>query len=171
MSIAASSAPTSPTCCNASCAWRGRTARARRSSPTSATAQNAREFAELLAAEPFLEGHRLGEPREARRIFLVRAEASPYTLALDILTTLVEAGRTIAFTKARRITELLYGWLQHKDRLGAYRRAGCACYRAGFCRRSAARSSPGYLSGELDAVISTSAWSSASTSADSTPAC
>ena len=122
---------------------------------SSATAQNAREFAELLAAEPFLEVTGSGAPREARRIFLVRAEASPYTLALDVLTTLVEGGqKTIAFTKARRITELLYGWLQRKDRALARR---VACYRAGFLPEERREIEAKLLSGDLDAVISTSA--------------
>jgi len=122
---------------------------------SSATAQNAREFAELLAAEPFLEVTGSGAPREARRIFLVRAEASPYTLALDLLTTLVESGqKTIVFTKARRITELLYGWLQRKDRTLAQR---VACYRAGFLPEERREIEAKLLSGELDAVITTSA--------------
>ena len=122
---------------------------------SSATAQNAREFAELLAAEPFVQVSGSGAPREARRIFLVRAEASPYTVALDILTTLVEAGqKTIAFTKARRITELLYGWLQRKDRVLARR---VACYRAGFLPEERREIEGKLVSGELDAVISTSA--------------
>ena len=38
--------------------------------------------------------------------------------------------KTIAFTKARRITELLYGWL--RAQATAPWRDGCACYRAGF---------------------------------------
>ncbi len=136
-----------------------RLARARGARPaiiaSSATAQNAREFAELLAAEPFLEVTGSGAPREARRIFLVRAEASPYTLALDLLTTLVESGqKTIVFTKARRITELLYGWLQRKDRTLARR---VACYRAGFLPEERREIEAKLLSGELDAVITTSA--------------
>ncbi len=122
---------------------------------SSATAQNAREFAELLAAEPFVEVTGSGAPREARRIFLVRAETSPYTLALDILTGLVEEGqKTIVFTKARRITELLYGWLQRKDRTIAKR---VACYRAGFLAEERREIEARLLSGELDGVISTSA--------------
>ncbi|MBP9146111.1 MAG: DEAD/DEAH box helicase [Thermoanaerobaculia bacterium] len=122
---------------------------------SSATAQNAREFAELLAAEPFLEVTGSGAPREARRIFLVRPEASPYTLTLDLLTALVGSGqKTIVFTKARRITELLYGWLQRKDRELSRR---VACYRAGFLSEERREIEARLLSGELDAVISTSA--------------
>ncbi|MEO8277444.1 MAG: DEAD/DEAH box helicase [Thermoanaerobaculia bacterium] len=122
---------------------------------SSATAQNAREFAELLAAEPFVEVTGSGAPREARRVFLLRADASSYSLALELVIALVSAGqKTIVFTKARRITELLYGWLQRKDRALARR---VACYRAGFLPEERRDIEGKLLSGELDGVISTSA--------------
>lgn len=122
---------------------------------SSATAENAHEFAERLAAEPFVEVRGSGAPREARRIFLLRSEASPYALTLELLAALVERGqKTIAFTKARRITELLYGWLQRRDRELARR---VACYRAGFLPEERRDIESKLLGGELDAVISTSA--------------
>ena len=68
---------------------------------------------------------------------------------------LVNAGlKTIVFTKARRITELLYSWLRRQEPALAKR---VASYRAGFLveeRRSIERA---LFEGRLDGVISTSA--------------
>lgn len=121
----------------------------------SATAANAREFAEALAGEPFVEVSRSGAPREARRLLLVRPVASPYGVTLDLLVDLLEQKcKTIVFTKARRITELLYGWLRRRDAALARR---VACYRAGFLPEERREIERRLLSDELDGVISTSA--------------
>ena len=62
-----------------------------------------------------------GAPRPGRRLFLLEPAASPYTLACDLVDRLLREGaRTLCFTKARKVTELLYSWLCRRDR--AYRR-------------------------------------------------
>jgi len=122
---------------------------------SSATAANAREFAELLAGLPFSAVATSGAPREGRHVWLLRPEGSTYSLALDLLAGLLEGGqKTIVFTKARRITELLYGWLERRDRRLARR---VACYRAGFLPEERREIERKLLDGTLDGVISTSA--------------
>ncbi len=136
-----------------------RLARARGARPaivaSSATAGNAGEFAELLAGAPFETVARSGAPREGRRLWLIRPAGSTYTLALELLAGLLERGqKTIVFTKARRITELLYGWLERRDRRIARR---VASYRAGFLPEERREIEAKLLDGRLDGVISTSA--------------
>jgi DEAD/DEAH box helicase domain-containing protein len=83
---------------------------------SSATAGNADEFASQLAGRPFHWIAESGAPREGRHFLLVRPEASPYTAALHLFNALVKAGlKTIVFTKARRITELLYSWQERRE--------------------------------------------------------
>ena len=97
---------------------------------SSATAENPAEFAQALTGRAFTWIHESGAPREGRHLVLLRPEASPYTSALKLFTACLEAGlKTIVFTKARRITELLYAWLgrQRPDLA-----ARVASYRAGF---------------------------------------
>ncbi|MDX1645379.1 MAG: DEAD/DEAH box helicase, partial [Thermoanaerobaculia bacterium] len=82
---------------------------------SSATAENASEFARLLAGDDFHWIGDSGAPREDRHLLLLRPANSPYTTALDLLVFLIERGfKTIVFTKARRITELLYKWLKQQ---------------------------------------------------------
>ncbi|HSG40954.1 MAG TPA: Zn-binding domain-containing protein, partial [Thermoanaerobaculia bacterium] len=122
---------------------------------SSATAANAGEFAETLTGQKFHWIAQSGAPREGRHLLLFRPAASPYTTALQLFVRLVNAGlKTIVFTKARRITELLYSWLRRQEPALAKR---VASYRAGFLveeRRSIERA---LFEGRLDGVISTSA--------------
>ncbi|MEM9293075.1 MAG: DEAD/DEAH box helicase [Acidobacteriota bacterium] len=122
---------------------------------SSATADNAESFAATLIRRQLTTIETSGAPREARRFVLLRPSASPYTAALDLLCLCLEHGmKTIVFTKARRITELLYSWLRRRDPALAAR---VRSYRAGFLPQERRRIEGRLASGELDGVISTSA--------------
>ena len=122
---------------------------------SSATAANAAEFAETLGGRPFRTIEESGAPREARHVLLFRPEASPYTTALELFAELLRSGaKTIVFTKARRITELLYSWLRGQHPELAKR---VASYRSGFLPEERRKIEARLFSGELDGVISTSA--------------
>ncbi|MGD2115305.1 MAG: DEAD/DEAH box helicase, partial [Acidobacteriota bacterium] len=122
---------------------------------SSATAENAGEFAETLTGRPFRWISESGAPREARHMLLFRPEASPYTTALALLIQLLRSGaKTIVFTKARRITELLYSWLRRQDPELARR---VASYRSGFLPEERRTIERRLFEGRLDGVISTSA--------------
>jgi len=137
----------------------GRLARAAGARPAviaaSATAAEADLFAGTLAGREFDWIRESGAPREARHFLMVRPEASPYTAALDLYRTLVRAGlKTIVFTKARRITELLRAWLERRDPEVAKRTRS---YRAGYLAEERREIERALLAGELDGVLSTSA--------------
>ncbi len=122
---------------------------------SSATAENAVEFAETLTGRPFHWVRESGAPREARHVLLFRPEASPYTTALALFVELLRSGaKTIVFTKARRITELLYSWLRRQDPELARR---VASYRSGFLPEERRDIERRLFEGRLDGVISTSA--------------
>ncbi|HMB55084.1 MAG TPA: DEAD/DEAH box helicase, partial [Thermoanaerobaculia bacterium] len=122
---------------------------------SSATAANAGDFAAALTGRSFHWIERSGAPREARSLLLFRPESSPYSTALDLFVACLEAGlKTIVFTKARRITELLYSWLKRRDRRLASR---VASYRSGFLAPERRKIEADLFSGRLDGVVSTSA--------------
>ncbi len=122
---------------------------------SSATAANADEFARTLASRDFDWIPESGAPREGRHFLLFRPDASPYTLSLQLLQLFLKRGlKTIVFTKARRVTELLYSWLRQQDRAQAER---VASYRSGFLPEERRRIEHDLTSGALDGVISTSA--------------
>ncbi len=122
---------------------------------SSATAANAAEFAESLAGRPFHVIDSSGAPRQGRHMLLFRPEASPYTTALNLFVELLDSGaKTIVFTKARRVTELMYSWLR-RQRPELARRV--ASYRSGFLAEERREIEARLFSGELAGVISTSA--------------
>ncbi len=122
---------------------------------SSATAANAAEFAATLADRPFHQVVRSGAPREGRHLLLLRPSASPYSAALDLLSLFLDQGlKTIVFTKARRITELLFSWLRRREPELAKR---VRSYRAGFLPQERRKIEQALFAGEVDGVISTSA--------------
>ena len=122
---------------------------------SSATAANAENFAAELSGEEFLWIHDSGAPREARHFLLLQPESSPYTLALHLMISLLKEGqRTIVFSKARRITELLFKWLQRQE---PELSKSVASYRAGFLPEERRQIEQDLFSGKLLGVVSTSA--------------
>jgi DEAD/DEAH box helicase domain-containing protein len=122
---------------------------------SSATAANAGQFAAALTGREFHWIAESGAPREGRHLLLVRPDGSPYTAALRLFVHCLEAGlKTIVFTKARRITELMHSWLRRQEPGLASR---VASYRAGFLPEERREIERALFAGTLDGVISTSA--------------
>jgi DEAD/DEAH box helicase domain-containing protein len=122
---------------------------------SSATAANAGQFAAALTGREFHWIAESGAPREGRHLLLVRPDGSPYTAALRLFVRCLEAGlKTIVFTKARRITELMHSWLRRQEPELASR---VASYRAGFLPEERREIERALFAGTLDGVISTSA--------------
>ena len=122
----------------------------------SATIGEPRAFAETLFGEPCEVVRECGAPRTPRHtLFLAPDAVSPYTIAVHVLARAVDAGRkTIAFTKARRVTELMHQWLRQSRPDLAARVAG---YRSGYLPEERREIERRLFSGELEGVVSTSA--------------
>jgi len=122
----------------------------------SATVGNPATFARTLVGRDFAVVDRSGAPQSAKDVvFLNPVGVSPYTVAVRVLIEAIRAGRrTIAFTKARRVTELLYAWLVRQEPTFASR---VAPYRAGYLPAERRRIESRLFRGELSAVLSTSA--------------
>ncbi|NQZ97278.1 MAG: DEAD/DEAH box helicase [Myxococcales bacterium] len=121
----------------------------------SATIANPGELASALTAQPFEVVQANGAPRSGREVLLFRPEASTYTLAARLFRLAVGRGlRTIAFTKARVITELMHTWIVEADPGLAQR---ISSYRAGFLPEERREIEQRLFSGDLLGVISTSA--------------
>jgi DEAD/DEAH box helicase domain-containing protein len=121
----------------------------------SATIANPGELAASLTGRAFEVIEADGAPRPRRHVVLVNPSASPYTAAAKLFRAAIALGlRTIAFTKARRVTELIHTWVvEAEPRL----RDRVSSYRAGFLPEERREIEAKLFSGALDGVISTSA--------------
>ena len=122
----------------------------------SATIANPGELAQALTGRAATVIESDGAPRPRRHVVLMNpVGTSPYTAAARLFRLAVGHGlRTIAFTKARRVTELIHTWVveaepQLRDRISSYR--------AGFLPEERREIEQKLFSGELEGVISTSA--------------
>jgi len=121
----------------------------------SATIANPGELAAALTGRSFQVVESDAAPRPRRHVQLYQPDGSSYTMAARLFRASVGRGlRTIAFTKARRVTELLHTWVtQAEPALGPK----VSSYRAGFLPEERREIERRLFSGDLVGVISTSA--------------
>jgi DEAD/DEAH box helicase domain-containing protein len=121
----------------------------------SATIANPGELANALTGRTFAVVESDGAPRPRRHVLLFQPDGSPYTTAARLFRLAVGLGlRTIAFTKARRVTELMHAWVVEAEPALANR---VSSYRSGFLPEERREIERKLFSGELAGVISTSA--------------
>lgn len=121
----------------------------------SATIPNPEEFASTLTGLPFEVVGSSGAPEPVRHFLFVNPTESPYTETVLLVKRLLEHDlKVIAFTKSRKITELLHTWIvQQNPTLAPY----VSSYRAGFLPEERRTIEKDLFEGRIKAVISTSA--------------
>jgi len=121
----------------------------------SATIANPQKLTEELVGLPFRAVLESGAPHSGIHFMFLSPAESPYTEATWLFIQCVKAGlRTIVFTKARKITELIYRWtIDRAPELGEK----ISPYRAGFLPRERREIEQRLFSGDLLGVVSTSA--------------
>lgn len=121
----------------------------------SATMANPSELAENLLGVPFSVVSQSGAPHAGKHFLFINPTESAYTEATRLFVNCLQAGlKTIVFTKAKKITELIYTWAIHHapeftDKISPYR--------AGFLPKERREIEQRLFSGDLLGVVSTSA--------------
>ena len=122
---------------------------------SSATIGNPEQLAGTLANRPFHTVSENGAPSAARHLVFVNSPESSQVLAARLLRTCVSSGlRTIVFTRARVITELIYR--SATQRHPELRRV-ISSYRAGYLPEERRQIEAALHAGSLLGVVSTSA--------------
>ncbi|MGC8604786.1 MAG: Zn-binding domain-containing protein, partial [Desulfomonilaceae bacterium] len=121
----------------------------------SATIGNPGKFVSILIDEEVSVVDKSGAPYPERHFVFLNPAVSPYTVASSLFVKALESGlKTIVFTRARKITELITLWaLNEAPQL----RNRISSYRAGFLPEERREIEARLFSGQLDGVISTSA--------------
>ena len=122
---------------------------------SSATIGNPEELASQLVNRPFHTVLQNGAPAAARHFLFLNPAESPNTLAANLLRmSVLKQYRTIVFTRARVITELVYRWAtQERPEL----RRLISSYRAGYLPEERRQIESALSAGDLLGVVSTSA--------------
>ncbi|MFO7783447.1 MAG: DEAD/DEAH box helicase [Desulfatiglandales bacterium] len=121
----------------------------------SATVQNPGEFGGSLIQDRVEVIDTSGAPRPDRHFVFLNPHSSANFLAARLFVRCLEAGfRTIAFTQARKVTELMHIWA---SRLAPRLRDRISSYRAGFMPRERREIEQKLAEGTILGVISTSA--------------
>jgi DEAD/DEAH box helicase domain-containing protein len=121
----------------------------------SATIANPAELATSLTGLPFTAVTESGAPQAGKHFYFVNPADSPYTAGTRLLLRCLEHGlKTIAFTRSRKATELIYRWAGERDPALARR---ISPYRAGLLPSERREIEQRLFSGELSGVVSTSA--------------
>jgi DEAD/DEAH box helicase domain-containing protein len=96
-----------------------------------------------------------GAPSSKRHFVFLNPVLSPYTVASRLFVKALESGlKTIVFTRARKITELITTWVMRDS---PHLRHRISSYRAGFLPEERREIEKKLFSGQMDGVISTSA--------------
>ncbi len=121
----------------------------------SATVANPGTFVSKLIGRDVSVVNKSGAPASARHFLFVNPTLSPYTVTARLFVQALDAGlKTIVFTRARKLTELITTWVMHDaPRL----RNRISSYRGGFLPEERREIEAKLFSGQIDGVISTSA--------------
>ncbi|GAB6127109.1 DEAD/DEAH box helicase [Humidesulfovibrio idahonensis] len=121
----------------------------------SATVGNPAELCQLLTGLEPVAVTESGAPAGARHMVFLNPEDSPAGAAIQLLQAALSRGlKTIVYAQSRRMTELIAMWASEKS--GPYKDK-ISAYRAGFLPEERREIEARMSSGELLAVISTSA--------------
>jgi DEAD/DEAH box helicase domain-containing protein len=121
----------------------------------SATIANPAVLMKRLTGRDFRVVDVSGAPSSDRHFLLVDPVSSPYTAAAEMFAAALKCGlKTIVFTKARKITELITRWVLQSN---PHLKSRISSYRAGFLPEERREIESKLFSGEMDGVISTSA--------------
>jgi len=120
---------------------------------SSATIDNPADFGRTLIGRPVEPVIESGAPRSGRFFTFVNPELSAAHTAARLLIRSLRAGlKTIVFTQARKVTELIHMWVSSMAP-----ELKVSAYRAGFLPSERRRIEADLASGRLDGVVSTSA--------------
>ncbi|ETR68519.1 MAG: DEAD/DEAH box helicase [Candidatus Magnetoglobus multicellularis str. Araruama] len=121
----------------------------------SATVANPKELATRLTGYDIQDILESGAPRGGRHIVFIDPISSPATMAILLLKAALYRGlRTIIYTQSRKMTELIAMWVGEQSKSIAGK---ISAYRSGFLPEERREIEQKLASGELLAVISTSA--------------